>query len=269
MRRPAIGAALGLIVIAAFTFLGPMVHPTDPNEIDLANILASNSPRHPLGTDETGRDVLARLMVGGRVTLLVGMATALVALVAGVAIGGLAATGRRWLDAAAGRLLDAAMAVPSFFVLLVIVTLFGGSIVTLILAIGATAWVGIARLVRAEALSLREREFVAAARALGAPPRRVLLRHIVPHLRPTLAAAAGVGVSQAVLTESALSFLGLGIQPPQASWGNMLTGAQPALLAAPWLALYPGICIVLAVLACNALIEQLRSTPSDARRRVA
>lgn len=265
-RASALTAAVGLGVVAAFAFLGPLLYRVDPTVTDLAQTLAPSSPGHPLGTDESGRDVLARLMVGGRVTLLVGVATSLVALVAGTLVGGLAVANRRWVDALAGRLLDAAMAIPSFFVLLVIVTLFGGSIGTLIAAIGATAWVGIARLVRAEALSLREREFVAVARALGAPASAVFRRHVLPHLRPTLAAAAGIGLSQAVLTESALSFLGLGIQPPEPSWGNMLTGAQPALLAAPWLALYPGACIVVAVLSCNAIIEQFRVAQPDRRR---
>ena len=146
----------------------------------------------------------------------------------------------------------------AFFVLLVIVTLFGAGTGTLIVAIGATAWMGIGRLIRAETLTLREREYVTMAVALGESRPRLFVRHVLPHLVPTLTAAASVGIAQAVLTESALSFLGLGVEPPQASWGNMLTGAQQNLGAAPWLALYPGALIVATVLACNSLSEAFR-----------
>ena len=176
----------------------------------------------------------------------------------GTAVGALATARSRWLSTVTNRLLDAAMAVPAFFILLVTVTLFGGSTTTLVAAIGLTAWMGIARLVRAESLSLRERDYVLVARALGQPPAALFVRHLLPHLVPTLMAAASVGVAQAVLTESALSFLGLGIEPPMASWGNMLTGAQQNLSQAPWLAIYPGVLIVLTVLAANAIGERIQ-----------
>ena len=176
------------------------------------------------------------------------------------------ATGRRrWLSAVTSRLLDASMAVPAFFILLVTVTLFGGSTATLVAAIGLTAWMSIARLVRAESLSLRERDYVLVARALGQPPAALFARHILPHLVPTLMAAASVGVAQAVLTESALSFLGLGIEPPMASWGNMLTGAQQNLAQAPCLAIYPGLLIVLTVLAANSIGERVSNAGAGLR----
>lgn len=251
MRR----SFLPLLVLALFAFAGPIWYRVDPASVDLAQTTAARSPAHPLGTDESGRDVLARLMNGGRVSLVVGVLAGVVALVVGTIVGALATTRHRWLSAATSRLLDAAMAVPSFFILLVTVTLFGGSATTLVLAIGSTAWMGIARLVRAESLSLRERDYVTVARALGQSPGPLFARHLLPHLVPTLVAAASVGVAQAVLTESALSFLGLGIEPPMASWGNMLTGAQQNLSEAPWLAIYPGILIVLTVLAANAIGE--------------
>lgn len=260
-------AALGLILLVAFAVIGPELYPVDPTVVDLANTVAPRSAAHPLGTDESGRDVLARLMAGGRVTLLVGVGAGLVALLVGTTIGGLAAARRPWLEALVSRLLDAAMAVPVFFILLVVVTLFGGATTTLVVAIGATAWIGIARLVRAEALSLRERDYVAVARALGGSSTRVFVRHLLPHLIPTLSAAFGIGVSQAVLTESALSYLGLGVQPPRPSWGNMLTGAQPNLLAAPWLAIYPGLLIVASVLACHAIAERFRAEAESALRK--
>jgi len=264
-------ALAGLGLLAAFAFLGPLAYPVDPAAIDLSNITAGASPAHPLGTDESGRDVLARLMHGGRVSLVVGVAAGLVALLVGTVIGGIATTGSGWVESVAGRLVDAAMALPAFFILLVTLTLFGGSTGALVLAIGATAWMGIARLVRAEALSLRERDWIVAARALGKSPLSVFARHILPHLVPTLAVAATVGVAHAVLTESALSFLGLGVQPPRPSWGNMLTGAQLNLAQAPWLAVYPGVAIVLTVLACNAVGETVRvratALPRSTRRR--
>jgi peptide/nickel transport system permease protein len=255
--RGAAAATALLGLLAAFAFVGPLIRPIDPTAIDLANPTAPASALHPLGTDETGRDVLARLMHGGRVSLVVGVLAGMVALGVGVIVGGLASARRRLIEATVSRLVDASMAVPAFFVLLVILTLFGSGTATLVVAIGATAWMGIARLVRAEASSLRHRDFVEAGRALGAGPVRTFIRHVLPHLVPTLAVAASLGVAQAVLTESALSFLGLGVQPPGASWGNMLTGAQVTMVGAPMLAVYPGLCIVLTVLACNAIGEAL------------
>ena len=256
-------AAIGLFVLAGFAFGGPLVYRVDPTAIDLANTSAVISANHPLGTDESGRDVLARLMAGGRISLVVGVAAGLVALVAGTLVGILAASRRRWLASLWSRLLDAALAIPAFFLLLVVMTLFGGSTATLVAGIGLTAWMGIARLVRAEALTLREREFLTAAEALGQSRWGLFRHHLLPQLAPTLAAAASVGVAQAVLTESALSFLGLGIAPPRASWGNMLTGAQQNLATAPWLAVYPGCLIVLTVLACNAIGEAAGGTATS------
>jgi len=250
--------ALPLVALAVFAFGGPLVYQTDPTAIDLANTVAAISRAHPLGTDESGRDVLARLMAGGQVSLVVGVLAGLIALLVGTAVGALATSRRPWLSALTSRLLDAAMAVPAFFILLVTVTLFGGSAATLVAAIGLTAWMSIARLVRAESLSLRERDYVLVARALGQPPAALFIRHLLPHLLPTLMAAASIGVAQAVLTESALSFLGLGIEPPMASWGNMLTGAQQNLARAPRLALYPGLLIILTVLAANAIGETVQ-----------
>lgn len=271
MRAPLgrrLAGALGvLFVIASFAFLGPLVYRVDPDALDLARIAEPSTRAHPLGTDESGRDVLARLMHGGRQTLAIGLAAGVVALLVGTLVGGLAAARSAWLEALAGRFVDAALAVPAFFVLLAVVALFGSSPVVLVVGIGGTAWMGIARLVRAEASSLAEREWVTAARALGAGRRTVFRRHILPHLAPTLSVAAAVGVAQAMLVESALSFLGLGIQPPDASWGNMLTSAQLNLSTAPRLALYPGLLIVATVLATNGVGEAVRRAAG--RRRVA
>lgn len=248
-----------LLLLLAFAWLGPLLLGADPNAMNLAQTVAPASLVHPLGTDESGRDVLARLMVGGRVSLAVGVAATAVALGLGTLVGGLAGWRGGWTDRALMRVTDAAMAVPVLFVSLAFLTIFGSRLPLLITVIAATSWMGIARLVRAEVASLREREFVLASRALGREGRGIFRQHLLPHLVPTLAVAASVGVAWAILTESALSFLGLGVQPPGASWGNMLTGAQNYLYTAPRLAVWPGLMILLTTLACNGLGEALRS----------
>ena len=238
---------LGLLLL--FAWVGPAIRNTDPDALDLSHIAAASSAAHPLGTDESGRDLLARLMFGGRVSLSVGAVATAVALVIGMLVGGLAGWRGGRMDDLLMRLTDAAMAVPVLFVALAVLALFGSRLPLLVGVIGACSWMGIARLVRAEVTGLREREFVQAARGLGLRGVSLFLRHLLPQLVPTLAA---------ILTESALSFLGLGVQPPQASWGNMLTGAQHSLYAAPRLAIWPGVMILLTTLACNGLGERLR-----------
>ena len=255
--------ALLLLFLLLFAWMGPVVQGVDPDTLNLAQTVAPASATHPLGTDESGRDVLARLMVGGRVSLAVGMVATAVALGLGTIVGGLAGWRGRWTDRVLMRLTDAAMAVPVLFVSLAFLTLFGSRLPLLIGVIGATSWMGIARLVRAEVAAMREAEFVLAARALGRQGGGIFLRHLLPHLVPTLTVAASVGVAWAIMTESALSFLGLGVQPPRASWGNMLTGAQTYLYSAPRLALWPGVLILLTTLACNGLGEALRNRQGD------
>jgi len=252
-------APLGLLLaLLGFAWVGPLLHRSDPEALDLQATLAPASAAHPLGTDESGRDVLARLMAGGQVSLAVGALASGVALVLGTLIGALAGWRGGWIEATLMRLTDAAMAVPVLFVSLAVLSLYGSRVGLLIGVIGATSWPGIARLVRAEVLALRHADFVNAARALGGRGDRVVLRHLLPQLLPTLTVAASLGVAYAILTESALSFLGLGVQPPRASWGNMLTGAQASLYTAPRLAIWPGVMVLLTALACNGLGESLR-----------
>jgi peptide/nickel transport system permease protein len=255
--RPSVPAAL-LVLLLLFSWAGPLVRPVNPNTLDLAQTAVQSSVAHPLGTDESGRDLLARLMAGGRVSLTVGAVATAVALLLGTLVGGLAGWRRGWLDALLMRLTDAAMAVPVLFVALAVLSLFGSRLPLLVAVIGATSWMGIARLVRAEVAALAEREFVQAARGLGRRSRGIFFRHLLPQLVPTLSVAASLGVAYAILTESALSFLGLGVQPPRASWGNMLTGAQYSLYVTPRLAVWPGVMILLTTLACNGLGERLR-----------
>ena len=259
MRARTVLPAALLATLVLFAWLGPIVRSVDPDAIDLARTVAASSAAHPLGTDESGRDVLARLMVGGRVSLAVGLLATMVALGAGTLAGALAGWNGGWVDRVLMRITDAAMAVPAFFVALTVLTIFGSRPLLLVAVIAATSWMGIARMIRAEVASLKEREFVMAARSLGRKGGGIFALHLLPHLVPTLSVAASVGVAWAILTESALSFLGLGVQPPGASWGNMLTGAQNYLYTAPKLAVWPGVMILLTTLACNGLGEALRT----------
>jgi peptide/nickel transport system permease protein len=249
-----------MVVVAAlvlFAFVGPLVRPVDPDQLDLANATAGPSAAHPLGTDESGRDVLARLMSGGRVSLGVGVGAMSCALIVGVLLGGIAGTWRRWGDPIVMRVTDGVLAIPALFLLLTALTFFGPTLANIVLVIGLTSWMGVARLVRGEVLVLREELYVEAARALGSTPVRAFARHILPQLAPIVAVAASVGVGTAILTESALSFLGLGVQPPAASWGNMLSGAQGLISTTPRLAIAPGIMILVTVAAFNLLGDAL------------
>jgi peptide/nickel transport system permease protein len=256
--RRAVVAASILALLVVVVVVGPVVYDIDPDAIDLANVAAPPGERHPLGTDENGRDVLARLLAGGRVSLAVGFAAVGCAAALGVALGALAALGGRRADALVMRFTDAMLSIPALFLIIAVLAFAGATATGLILAIGGTSWMGLARLVRGELLSIREQPFVEAARALGARPLRVVARHALPHLAPTVSVNLTFGVGTAILMESALSFLGLGVQPPAASWGNMLTNAQNYLYASPWLAIYPGLLILVTVVAVNVLGDALR-----------
>ncbi len=254
-----------LLVLAAAAVAGPTLYGVDPNALDFARAASPPGGLYPLGTDEGGRDVLARLLVGARVSLAAGAAAMLLAVLVGTGVGAIAGLARPRIDAALMRLTDAALAVPTIFVVITILAFVGPSVPTLVVAIGATSWMGLARLVRGELLTLRQQEFVEAAIALGDPPLPRFVRHLLPHLWPTILVNATLGMGGALLTESALSFLGLGVQPPAASWGNMLSGAQSSLFTAPWLAIFPGLMILLAVATINVLGDALRDTlhPGD------
>lgn len=264
VRRGRWAIVLLLTVILAVA-LGPIIRPVDPTALDLSNIAASPSPQHPLGTDESGRDVLARLLAGGRVSLSVGCSAVLFSLIFGISLGVAAGYRSGAVDALIMRLTDAMLSLPTIFVVIAALTFLGSTTLGLVLAIGATSWMGIARLVRGEMLSLREQPFVEASRALGAAEARVAWRHMLPHLGPSIVVNATLGIGTAILTESALSFLGLGVQPPAASWGNMLSGAQNYLTSTPRLAVFPGLFIVLTVIAINVLGDRLRDGLEPAR----
>ena len=260
VRRRALIAGCVVVLLALAAIVGPVLYDTDPNTLDLARSAAPPGEGHPLGTDESGRDVLGRLLAGGRVSLAVGFTAVACSGLLGLSLGALAGLGGRRIDAFVMRLTDAMMSIPAMFLIITTLALFGTSVAGLVIAIGATSWMGLARLVRAELMAIREQAYVEAAKALGARPLRLLARHALPHLLPSVLVNLTFGVGTAILMESALSFIGLGIQPPSASWGNMLTNAQSYLYASPWLAVYPGVLILITVVAVNVLGDALRDS---------
>jgi len=259
-------AALALAALGADLAVAALGH--DPFAPDLFNRFAPPSAAHPLGTDDLGRDVLLRLMQGARVSLAVGLAAALAATLLGTAAGLLAAWRGGWVDAALMRLADGLLALPALPLLVILAALDPAAIglprgealadiLRLAALLALFGWVGVARLVRAAALSVLARDHVHAARALGMTEARILRRHVLPQLAAPVAIATALAVGGAILAESTLSFLGLGIAPPAASWGNMLANAQELAFNAPLAALWPGLAIALAVLACNRLADAL------------
>lgn len=248
---------MGLIVLGAV--FAPLLSPFGRDQIDLSAQYLPPSLSHPFGTDDLGRDIFVRVMYGGRVSLAVGFVSMLVALLVGVAVGGVAGYYRGAIDALLMRLVDLMLAVPVFFVMLFISSLVTPdlSILTLCVMIGLTQWMEVARLVRAVVISTREYEFVTAARALGMRDRRILTRHLLPHTVAPALVAVTLGFGQAIIIESALSFLGFGLQPPTPSWGAMLQNAQSSLATCPWIAIFPGAMIAITVICCNILADFL------------
>ncbi len=256
-NRASVLAALFLILAVGGAAFAPLIARNPPERI-LGARLAQPSERFVLGTDQAGRDVLARVLYGGRISLAVGFLAAGLAIVLGASLGAVAGYARGWADAIIMRIADGMLSIPIFFLVLVVLASLGSSLPNLIVTIGLASWMSTARVVRGEVLRASGLEFVAAARALGATAPRVLLRHALPQAIPSTIVAASLGVAQAVLTESALSYLGLGVQPPTPSWGNMLTDAQSYVFTTPMLALWPGLAILLTVLSFNFLGESLR-----------
>ena len=256
-RLAATGAAV-LLTLAVVALCAPWLAPYDPLAVNLPEALLPPSPAHWVGTDPLGRDVLSRLIWGSRISLLIGFIAVGVAVVVGTAVGLLAGYAGGRLDAILMRLVDTMLAFPSIFLLLAVIAILEPNIYNIMAVIGLTSWMGVARLVRAEILSLKERDFVLAARALGASPLRLMTCHLLPNAMGPVLVAATLGVGGAILTESVLSYLGLGVQPPTPSWGNILNEGRVALGIAWWLTLTPGLCILVTVLAFNLLGEGIR-----------
>jgi len=283
-RRVALSGAL-LLALALAAAAAPLIAAllgTDAQKVDLYQRLARPSLAHPLGTDELGRDLLLRLLDGGRISMLVGITAALTAAVLGTAIGLIAGYRGGRLDAALMRFTDGVIALPALPLLIILAALDlkklglptavvqseAVSLYRIVILVALVGWTTVARLVRGAALSLRAQDFVRAALALGASPRRIMLVHILPNLASPIIVATTMSVGHIILLESVLSFLGLGIEPPLPSWGNMLTGAQETIGFAPQLALYPGLLIFVTVIACNFLGDGLQDAldPRAVRR---
>ena len=255
MAMTGLALVLGLFVVSIFA---PWLAPYDPNLIDLKQVLMPPSPTHYLGTDTLGRDVLSRIIFGSRVSLKVGFVAVGLATLIGVLVGALAGYYGGVVDAVLMRLVDLMLCFPTLFLILAVIAVLGPSIWNIMVVIGVTGWMGVARLVRAEFLSLREREFVTAARALGASDARLIWRHLLPNALTPVMVSATLGVAGAILTESALSFLGLGVQAPTPSWGNILTMGKDNLEIAWWLSVFPGLAILVTVMSYNLLGEGIR-----------
>lgn len=262
--RRALGNRLtvaGGVVVAMLFFvaiLAPLLAPYDFAELDAANVLEPPSGAHLLGTDGLGRDVLSRMIYGARVSLLVGFVSAGLASVIGVAMGAVAGYAGGRVDTFIMRLVDVMLCFPTFFLILAVIAYLDSSIWNIMVVIGVTSWMGVCRLVRAEFMALKKREFMIAAEGLGVRPIWIIARHGMPNAMAPVFVAFILGVAGAILTESSLSFLGIGVQPPDPSWGNMLTEGKATIEVAWWLSVFPGCAILVTVLGYNLLGEGLR-----------
>jgi len=254
---------LGVFVVAVFA---TWISPYDPAAIDIKNILIGPSWAHPFGTDELGRDVLSRMIWGSRVSLEVGFVAIGIATLIGIIIGSLAGFYGGYVDGAFMRFVDIMLSIPTIFLVLAVIAILEPNIINIMIVIGLTSWMEPARLVRAEFISLKEREFVTAAHALGARDGRIIFRHILPNGLSPILVSATMGVGGAVLIESALSFLGLGVQPPTPSWGSLLSSGKDNIEIAWWLSAFPGLAILVTVLGYNLLGEGIRDA-LDPRQR--
>ena len=252
---------LGTIIIFTLTILAvfaPLLAKYDPNVISIDEALLAPSSAHLFGTDQLGRDLFSRMLFGARVSLLVGGVSVGITVLIGLLLGSIAGyLGGLW-DSLIMRFSDIMLCFPAFFLILAIAAVLEPSMLNIILVIGLTGWMGVVRLVRAEILSLKEREFILAARAIGAGNSRIILRHLIPNALGPVIVNAALGVAGAILLESSLSFLGLGIQPPNPSWGNILAESKAVMGAAWWMSLFPGLAILGTVLGFNLIGEGLR-----------
>ena len=257
-NRLAVLGGIVVVCLATAAVLAPVLAPWDPNRPDVRKILDSPSGRHLLGTDQLGRDVLSRMLYGARVSLAVGFVSVGIAAAIGIMLGAAAGYHGGVVDASIMRLVDLMLVFPRFFLLLAVLAFLKPSIWTIMVVIGLTGWMGVARLVRAEFLALKEREFVVWSQAVGAGAFRIIWRHILPNAMAPVLVAMTLGIPAAILTESGLSFLGLGVQPPSATWGNILNEGKDAIELAWWLSVYPGVAILVTVLSYNLLGEGIR-----------
>ncbi|BAT71354.1 peptide/nickel transport system permease [Thermosulfidibacter takaii ABI70S6] len=254
-------AFYGLLIVILVIFLAvfaPWIAPYDYAKIDPKAVLMPPSWRHPFGTDHLGRDVLSRIIWGARVSVEVGVVSVGIATVVGTFLGAISGYFGGWVDEIIMRFVDIMLCFPTFFLILAVISVLEPSIINIMVVIGLTSWMGVARLVRAEVLSLKEREFVLSARVSGLSAMKIILRHIIPNSMGPVLVAATLGVGSAILVESALSFLGIGVQPPTPSWGSILASGKDTIQIAWWLSFFPGCAILITVLGYNLLGEGLR-----------
>ena len=268
-NRPALLGAVAVVLLCLSAFFAPTIAPHDPLELDTA--VRFYAPladlRFPLGTDELGRDTLSRLLYGGRISLTVGLVAMATTVLTGALIGLASGFYGAWVDTLLMRFVDIMLCFPQVFLLLVVAAFVTPTLISISLIIGLTSWMEVARIIRSEILHLKEQDFVQAARALGAGGVRIMLRELMPNIMAPLLVAATLKVAAAVLLESYISYLGYGVQPPLASWGNMLTNAQGYFDTEPWLAILPGVMITLTVMSFNFLGDGL-SDALDPRLRI-
>lgn len=257
-NRLAISGGIIVILLFIISFLAPYLSPYPPTDQNLMNILEAPSRAHLLGTDDLGRDVLSRMIYGARISLKVGFVSVGIATLIGVFVGSISGFYGGFIDSLLMRFVDIMLCFPTFFLILSIIAILEPNIYNIMIIIGITGWTGVARLVRAEFLSLKEREFVLAAKALGVSDFKIIFRHILPNAMAPVLVSATLGVAGAILTESSLSFLGIGVQPPTPSWGNILTSGKANIEIAWWLSLFPGLAILITVLGYNLLGEGIR-----------
>lgn len=263
--------SVSFLVILTATLLAPILTPNDPQAVNMSQVLQAPSMNHLFGTDELGRDVLSRLLYGGRVSLLVAASAMLVSLLVGIIYGAFSGYVGGMLDRLMMRIVDACLSIPSLLLMIGLQLLFSQGLMTIIIVISLTSWMPIARMIRTEMMTTRNDEFIHAAVVLGASPNQLVTRHLLPQSWPTITVLAVSGVSHAILAEATLSFLGIGIPPHEPSWGNMLMDAQSHLLAgAWWLAFFPGICITVTILTITFFGGRLQdhlSSPQSRRRK--
>ena len=254
-------ALFGLIIVMTLfgiAIFAPLISPYNYKNINVQNILMPPSSTHFFGTDDLGRDVCSRMIWGARISLAVGFVSVGISTLIGITLGALAGYYGKFMDIFIMRFVDIMLCIPGFFLILAVIAFLGANIFNIMIIIGLTSWMGVARLVRAEFLSLKEREFVLGAKASGASDFRIIFIHILPNALSPVFISAVLGVAAAVLLESSLSFLGLGIQPPTPSWGNILTEGKSNIEIAWWLSVFPGLAILITVLGYNLLGEGLR-----------
>ncbi|MHB8843154.1 MAG: ABC transporter permease [Nitrospirota bacterium] len=268
MKRNWLAFGGGLLVLTVFVvaIFAPWLAPYDPSKIDIKNILVGPGSQHLFGTDDLGRDVLSRMIWGSRVSLEVGFVAIGIATIIGILLGAISGFYGGYIDSAIMRAVDIMLSIPTIFLVLAVIAILEPSILNIMIVIGLTSWMEPARLVRAEFISIKEREFVTAARALGATDSRIIFKHILPNGLSPILVSATMGVGGAILVESALSFLGLGVQPPTPSWGSLLSSGKDNIEIAWWLSAFPGLAILITVLGYNLLGEGIRDA-LDPRQR--